>query len=980
MREECEIALSRVRRAQREGDTSELADAVRGLAAIMDLDTDPAGQVAVLASAYLQLFEQTGELEPLRMAQRAYGAAPARGGGRQAAIWRSYLGLCLVRESERAGRHDALDEALPLLSSAAADLPGNLTAHANLALGLQRQMERTADVGLLPDALAAGLVAGAAAIRRPGTRARILSNTSSTLMAAWELTGIQDHLDAAVQAGSDACALVPAGDPGVPGCTAALARALLARAEATGDRAAPTVAARQLSWSLRAVPSDDPDRPIYLNQLAIAHRMTFAATGDLAALDQAIHDWGEAVRFLPADHPDRATYRVNRAGALRNRFETVADAAALDEAVRDLEDVYAGIPDGDPRQPACRSGLANALHRKGADIASLDLLKRSADLLRAAAAEISTDRPEYREHRANLGAVLLSGARLGPDGMPLDEAIDLLTEATAGTGLVFGALLNLGDARVLRWERIGDPGDLEAAAEAYTQLVGSPAATALFRAMAAHSLGRLRVRTQDWGAARDSLGQAVELLDLVAWAGLGRDDQERLLLQFPALARTAAACALELDDPDDAVEILEQGRGVLYAQALTRWAGADEVRDGAPELAARLSAVHDLLEASHRAEQAAPWDRHRAVRERDLVITDIRGRPGLERFLRPPRLADLRARLGERTMVIVNVAAHRCDALLVTGTATHHVPLPDLTMEDTNRYAATAIRPDDPGLRDTLEWLWDTVAGPVLDRLDRDAPTGHVWWMPTGALSFLPIHAAGHHAPGDGTDRSALHRVVSSYAPTVRSLMIAGPPPVPDLAAVVAPAVRDGPGLPASLREAGDVRGRLGAAAVLVTGPDATMTRVRDLLVDAGWVHFAGHATADPVQPSDSHLALHDGVLRVRDILRYQARERTERTLAYLSACSTVQGGAGLPDENIHLTSALLLAGFGDVIATSWPVPDAVASRAARLTYEGLRTARPAAAVNATAKALRQRYPQRPSLWAAHVHVGVDHEIRFPTG
>lgn len=44
-----------------------------------------------------------------------------------------------------------------------------------------------------------------------------------------------------------------------------------------------------------------------------------------------------------------------------------------------------------------------------------------------------------------------------------------------------------------------------------------------------------------------------------------------------------------------------------------------------------------------------------------------------------------------------------------------------------------------------------------------------VWWSPSGALSSAS-HAAGHHS--DST-RTALDRVVSSYAPTVRALQSA---------------------------------------------------------------------------------------------------------------------------------------------------------------------------------------------------------------
>jgi tetratricopeptide (TPR) repeat protein len=962
--DEFPAALRQVKRAYRDGDTPALADAVYRLVTLTDLDTAPADRAGDVGDALYWLADRSGDTRPLLAAERAYRAAVAGG----ALHRRTHLGLCLVRASERLGRSAALDEALPLLRSAAEDRPGNFAAHANLVLGLMRELERTADVTLLPEALAATQTARDAARLRPSAGAQVLSNSSSILMAAWELTRDREQLDAAVEAARAAYALVPAGDPAVPGCAAALLRALVDRAAVTGDRTSAARAAYHLRRSIRAVPPDDPDRQIYLNQLAIAGRTTFTGTGDLGALDEAIRDWAEAIRLLPAEHPDRAAYRANRAGALRNRFETVADSGALDEAVRELEEVVTATAPGDPERAARLAALGNALHRQGVQAEDRELLTRAADLLREAAGLLSPDRPEHREHRANLGAVLLAAARLGPGGPDPQEAIAVLTEATAGAGpddpALANALLNLGHA----WELRDDADDRQRAVEAYRTLLDTEVATALSRAMAAQSLGHLYVREKQWSLAREALSRAVQLLDLVAWAGLGRDDQERLLTQFPALATTAAACALELDDHDGAVEILEQGRGVLYAQALSRSAGTEQIRARAPGLAQRLGAAHDLIEATHRGDGPAVWDRHDAVRERDAVLAEIHRIEGLERFLRPPRIDGLRAGLGDGTAVIVNVAAHRCDALLVTATTTRHVRLLALTDADIRRYAVTALQPTDAGLTQILEWLWDTVAEPVLEHV---GPAGHLWWIPTGALSFLPLHAAGYDEPG----RSVPDRVVSSFSPTLHSLAATGRPAEPVVATVIAPSA-----LPATRREAHDVRNRLGPASDLVAEKDASVARVRDLLADADWVHFAGHAVAESARPSDSHLALYDGPLRIRDLLHDRAGVRRTRTLAYLSACSTLQGGPRLPDENIHIAAALCLAGFADVVATSWTVPDAVAVRAARLFYDGLRTGSPARAVNAVTLALRHRYPRRPTCWAAYVHVGADFAVTFPSG
>ncbi|WP_371604901.1 CHAT domain-containing protein [Streptomyces sp. NBC_01220] len=70
--------------------------------------------------------------------------------------------------------------------------------------------------------------------------------------------------------------------------------------------------------------------------------------------------------------------------------------------------------------------------------------------------------------------------------------------------------------------------------------------------------------------------------------------------------------------------------------------------------------------------------------------------------------------------------------------------------------------------------MWDAIAEPVLNALDLRETTkeGHrLWWAPTGLLTFLPLHAAGHHEERDRDGaRPVLDRVVSSYTPALRAL------------------------------------------------------------------------------------------------------------------------------------------------------------------------------------------------------------------
>jgi CHAT domain-containing protein len=234
-------------------------------------------------------------------------------------------------------------------------------------------------------------------------------------------------------------------------------------------------------------------------------------------------------------------------------------------------------------------------------------------------------------------------------------------------------------------------------------------------------------------------------------------------------------------------------------------------------------------------------------------------------------------------------------------------------------------------------------------------------------LTFLPLHAAGHH---DGSGRAVLDRVVSSYTPTLRALRHARDRPTSPDPALVAVALARTPGqqpLPATAAEAAAlVHGA--PRAVQLRDDEAGFDAVLGALTGSGWAHFACHAVSDPLSPSESRLLLHDRPLAVRDISRLRLQHAE---LAFLSACSTARGDERLADEAVHIASAFQLAGYRHVVGTLWSVLDATSARLAASFYERHRRGEPPAeALHAVVRELRAAQPMLPSAWAAYVHSG----------
>ncbi|MFF3504008.1 CHAT domain-containing protein [Streptomyces sp. NPDC003247] len=424
--------------------------------------------------------------------------------------------------------------------------------------------------------------------------------------------------------------------------------------------------------------------------------------------------------------------------------------------------------------------------------------------------------------------------------------------------------------------------------------------------------------------------------------------------------------------------------------------------------------------AAHRAER-----RMALAREWDRLVEQARGLDGFEDFL-APRLRTLLPAAQAGPVVILNTSRWRCDALVVTTGGVHVEPLPrlsqqsivdrtltylealqevDLAVHDLRAArlehgpgeatAAAARRRSQAMLslhraldkRETtlvslLRWLWDTVAEPVLAVLGFvEPPDGdtaewpRLWWCPTGLLTLLPLHGAGHH---DGSLRTVLDRVVSSYTPTLRALVEARRPlhARPDDERLLIVSLPDDPAqvpLTDVAREREMLTSLFPSRHTLLEGGDATADLVRSELPRHRWVHFSCHGGQDLLDPSRGGLSLHGGdVLRVADI----GVQRHRGEFAFLSACQTATGVATLPDETITLAAALHYTGYRQVVGTLWSVYDDIAADVAEAVYRDLTStgrfepARSARALHTAVRALRDDRRLAPGVWTPFTHTG----------
>ncbi|THH01595.1 hypothetical protein EW026_g1122 [Hermanssonia centrifuga] len=441
--------------------------------------------------------------------------------------------------------------------------------------------------------------------------------------------------------------------------------------------------------------------------------------------------------------------------------------------------------------------------------------------------------------------------------------------------------------------------------------------------------------------------KAISLLARAVWIGLSTSSRLARLHSVPkTFASDAAACAIRLaelqSDPQrrqqylgTAVELLDQGRAILWSQASQLHADLRLLSTRQPELAAELNGV--AAELARTAFKDGNADSGNATADLaykwDELVDRVRQLDGFHDFLRSTPFAALRQAAGPTTIIIVNVSEHRCDTIIIPSQgAVRLVPLPKLSKSqvDDNVQDIHSLLPskDDRGEFETIAHdLWGDICQPVLaelremgivDQSPRSSGAApHIRWCLTGRLAFLPIHAAGpryqsRRKPG------MLDWVTSSYISTLSMLLRAqqrrealqGQVPVPRVLAVC--------------HSGGDERGRLpkakeeveilcsclkpGAASVIMDN-EARVDAVSDALKESNWVHFACHGTQNKTNPMDSALVLDDGRLPVSKL----AEQNLKGEFAMLLACETAMGMPGLSDEAIHVAAGLHFAGFNSV-------------------------------------------------------------------
>lgn len=953
------------------------------------------------------------------------------------------LGLAEFARYAMSGSRARLDVAVSHLQAALTCMPRTDRSYPEALISLSSALterftrfgDRADDQAALDAARAAVQATARDDSQQTDREMRILSlgNLGAGFQGRYERTGKPADLNAAISQYQAALGL-GAEAPGTQPIYANLSGVMRIRFEQDRDPADLDAAIEYGQAATAANPPGTVYHAPSLSNLGIALIRRFQHGGALRDADDAVSALRAALRSVPPDSPDYAGMQGNLSQALLNRYRRTDAAADLDDAVTAGQLALQHGQRADPRYAAMMLSAATTLRQRFARDGDLADLDAAIEITRLSAGYIGK-RHTYRIAPLTLLTALM-GDRYGYTNDPadLDAAIRVAIQTVR---LVpkdhlwrANSLANLAILVRTRYQQSGRPRDRIAAQQWFIDASKAARNWPSVRLTCLFSAGELAA---DRRYAAEAQELAVRLLGVVAQRGLSRHDRQFTIGRFSGIASAAAAAALAnpavpaADRPAQALALLEAGRAVLLSQALETRDDLTDLRQAHPALAEKFIALRDQLDqevdlVALAADQLTADQGDvpgRMAEERDQAATKlgetlakIRALPGFATFGLPPTLDELLAEAVGGPVVTLMVTNSGGGALLLTGDGVSYLPLPGLddrtVSERVTAFHAGLALTSNAGrtVTATLEWLWDTVAGPVLDALGyRTRPAGgawpRVWWIPGGLLGLLPIHAAGYHQESVDSEESppsVLDRVVSSYTPTIRALRYArrqarGVTGAAGRALVVAMPVTPGQlPLPGTAREVAIARQVLPDPVVLaeptalaedeepeMTGNLPTRANVLRYLPACTIAHFACHADSDPADPSRSRLLLLGDQPNPLTVAALAPVYHDGLELTYLSACSTaLTASTSLADEAIHLTSAFLLAGSRHVVGTLWAANDAIAPKIAAAFYAGLwddgnmlDTTRAARALHGAVRAIRAARPHAPDLWAPYLHAGI---------
>ncbi|KAL5523393.1 hypothetical protein ACEPAF_1660 [Sanghuangporus sanghuang] len=924
------------------------------------------------------------------------------------------------------GKVDDLDEAIVLYRASLAlrheGHPLRPSSLSNLANSLRIRFEESGRAADLDESIE--LARAALALRPDGHHDRLASlvNLSGAVLTRFRRGGRREDLDESIALNRAAMVLQPDSHPGRFMTANNLASSLLTRFDQDGRQDDLDESISLHRASLTHLSDEHPDRSILVNNLANSLSARFQHEGRPEDLDESIALSRIALSLRPGSHPHRPASLNNLASSLLTRFEQDGKVDDLDESIALQRDGLTLQPKLNPERSKPMNNLASSLISRFQQKGVAKDLEESIALDRAALSLLPENHPDRTMSMINLANSLAVRFKDANKAEDLDESIALLHTSLElcldGHPRRSIALVCLANSLYLR-SKSGENGeDLENSTRALEN-AANHTPSSLFTRLKAAQRWLVLARMYDHRTTLNAYRSATSLLQHILSIRPNLSSQHILLRsshRYQPLTLDAASFAINKGNFTEAIELLEQGRALLWSQlhgvrmpldqlSERDKALADRFRDCSRRLEAFMTSMEPHIPHTNINESSTMPDKpsvdevllriRRLLEEQEAIVARIRHLPGFENFLGVVPFEVLQEAASEGPIIVINHCEFRSDALIVLSRKESPcvcVPLDkgwyleafDLCNEllrvrrDRGVYSAKY----DESLRRVMKVVWDRVVSNVVGKLkELGINEGRIWWCLTSVLPALPFHAAGPYESPGGRMKYLMDDYISSYTPSLKSLINARTGAQCGSHRLLF--VGDTK-LPAASKERDIIR-RYKNIDKFLLDDRATPDSVLKWLQKVQWVHFACHGILKR-EPFASSLKLRGGRLTLLDIARLQL---PNAEFAFLSACHTAEQGPTFAlDESLHLAAAIQFCGFRSVVGTMWQLLDrdgpflagvVYAQMMAQLGDDEFRFKKAAAAVREAALRLRDRKDEGPDgyktdmmveRWVNLVHIG----------
>jgi tetratricopeptide (TPR) repeat protein len=982
------LGIAYTRRFERFGERKDIDSSIEQFLKVADSvplnSVHRPGLLRNLGNSYQYRFQVFGNIQDLESAIKhryeAVACIPLDDSNRPRIL--NNLGTSYQLRFERFGKKKdidfAIEQQLEAVASTPPDSPDRAVFLGDLGISYRHRFAHCGEVNDIDSSINKHLEALASTLpKSAGRYAAVLHNLGFSYEKRFDHSGNVKDIDSAIERHLEAVASIPLDHSKQPVYLSCLGTSYCRRFLRFGEVKDIDLAIKQQLEAVTSTLPESANRAELLSNLGQSYQLRFNRLGEMKDNDFSLKVLLEAVSSTPLDSPDRAIFLNILGSSITDRFKHSGDGMAIDLAIQGQLEAVACIPIDSPHRFVILDDLGNSYFerfRHSGNVKDIDLAIKYS--LEAVASASPADRPMSIN---NLGMLYMCRSEQFKEVKDIDFAIEKLVEAVATIPLdspdrpIF--LYNLGHSYLFRYESNQEPTDLEESISNFRvsslSLKGQPN----MRIRGSLQWAHLAHKHDNLESASEAYDQAIRLLPQVAWIGLDAIAQlKELNSGIQTLGCNAAACMIALAEAEHhnrqrhlgrAIELLDQGRSILWSQTSNFKRDLEDLREVDSDLASDLDDVGKLLARGcfrdpkdDLSETDAQSYRRYAEKWEELVHR-IRGLPGFQHFLLPSPISTLRTAATEGPVVVINSSEYRCDAVIVPSQGDLVlVPLPDITAAEleslANQQKEFASRKSESvwipskdhseTLEQVLNRTWLLVGEPIarkfeelgLVRGSEVSSKSRVWWCLTGSLSFLPIHASFPPTKPGIASIGMMDIVVSSYTPTISTLLRAQQRnklerPTFRMLAVGQSSIAGMTPLPGATEEIAFIQKILGVDALSLDECKATVDDVAASLPTCSWAHFACHGVQDPDKPMDSGLVMWDRHRLTLSRLAQSSLASAE--FAFLSCCESAKGSKQFPNEAMHLAAGLQFIGYRGVIGTLWSVGDKDALNVAMQIY-----------------------------------------------